>query len=213
MPHSRVVNRVVSIESSSRSPDFFNRLMSLVFSVLDFPIVVHAAQSSRQSSRHNRVVAVESSGHRGHYWNPPCSCMPIGRVVAVESSSRRVVARFVIRKQSSERTADTSACRRLQRQRLYLVELLLRRAAHNASPVPLGTPHSCCCSVPRPLLQYCMRASRRSPLRSMVAVRALPSRVSSSMRVVRPRRACARIHLSPVLAGRLRQTEAPSGRP
>jgi hypothetical protein len=54
----RAVESPIESSQSNRraSLQIFNRLMSPVFSVLDCPITVHAAQSSRQSSRHNRVA-------------------------------------------------------------------------------------------------------------------------------------------------------------
>ena len=71
-------SQVVSSESSQSSR------------VLKSSVFPHVDQSSRQ----DRVVAVESSSHRRHYWNCLYFCMLISRVVKIESSqsSRRVAA-------------------------------------------------------------------------------------------------------------------------
>ena len=98
MPRSRVINRVVSIESSSRFPEFFNRLMSPAISVLNFRVVLHAAQSSRQSSRRNRVVEsvsrnFQSTGESCHLsieipYN--FACRAVEASIESPQSSRRV---------------------------------------------------------------------------------------------------------------------------
>ena len=83
-----------SIESSQSSrrvglQKFFNRLMSPAISVLKFRVVLHAAQSSRQSSRLNRVVESVSSNFFNRLMSPVISVLKFRVVLHAAQSGRQ----------------------------------------------------------------------------------------------------------------------------
>ena len=98
----RAVESSIESSQSTRRVDlqkFFSRLMSPVISVLKFRVVLHVAQSGRQSSRRNRVVESVSGNFpvdwwvlSSQYWIPLYCCMSrsrvVNRVTAIESSGR-----------------------------------------------------------------------------------------------------------------------------